>query len=36
MQVFGEGTEAYRNSGATKEFDFEDSNLDQFIIYDYR
>ena len=36
INAFGFGSEAFRNRGATREFDFEDNNLDKFIVYDYR
>ncbi len=36
IHVFGNGVEAYRNSDATLEYDFEDTNYDCFLIYDYR
>ena len=36
INVFGNGIEAYRNSDATYEYDFEDTNYDSFLVYDYR
>jgi hypothetical protein len=34
--VFGDGVKAYRSSKSTLEFDFEDSNLDLFLVYDHK
>lgn len=37
MQAFGEGQFQTRNDRvATREYDFEDSNLDAFLVYDYK
>lgn len=36
IHTFGRGMTPWRNQGASKEFDFEDSNLDKFLLYDYR
>lgn len=33
VHTFGYGVKANRNTGATREFDFEDSNLDKFLVY---
>ena len=34
-KIFGNGAIPSRNKRATLEFDFEDTNMDKFLIYDY-